>query len=86
MFIVEKLLEKDYCVCELTEMIGSDISTVSKHLSVLKNAGVVEASRSGNNIYYHLKARCILNFMDCVENVLERSLKEQASLIGKKVR
>ena len=41
LFIVEELSRCERCVCELTEMIGADISTVSKHLSVLRNAGIV---------------------------------------------
>jgi len=86
LFIVEKLTDRDHCVCELTKMVGSDVSTVSKHLSVLKNAGVVETRRHGNNIYYHLRTRCILKFMDCIESVIESSLREQASVIGKRVR
>ncbi len=40
LFIVEELEKKEKCVNELTEMIGADMSTVSKHLSVLKNAGL----------------------------------------------
>jgi len=36
LFIVDELARKEQCVCKLTDMIGSDISTVSKHLSVLK--------------------------------------------------
>ncbi|MCL5271670.1 MAG: metalloregulator ArsR/SmtB family transcription factor, partial [bacterium] len=38
-FMVEELSKGERCVCELTEMVGADVSTVSKHLSVLKNAG-----------------------------------------------
>ncbi|MFO7877386.1 MAG: metalloregulator ArsR/SmtB family transcription factor, partial [Desulfovermiculus sp.] len=39
LFIVDELSRQDRCVCELTEMIGADISTVSKHLSILREAG-----------------------------------------------
>jgi DNA-binding transcriptional ArsR family regulator len=39
--MVDELGKRERCVCELTEMVGADISTVSKHLSVLKNAGIV---------------------------------------------
>ena len=40
MFIVDELSRSgERCVCELTEMIGADISTVSKHLAILKNVG-----------------------------------------------
>ena len=41
LFIIEELSKRECCVNELTAMIGADTSTVSKHLSVLKNAGLV---------------------------------------------
>jgi DNA-binding transcriptional ArsR family regulator len=41
LFIVDELSRGERCVCELTEMIGADVSTVSKHLALLKNAGIV---------------------------------------------
>ena len=71
LFIIEELNKNERCVCELTEMIGSDASTVSKHLGILKNAGLVEDEKRGTNIYYHLRVPCILDFIGCVETVLE---------------
>lgn len=80
LFIVEELAVRERCVCELTEMIGSDISTISKHLSVLKNAGIVADDKRGTSVYYSLKVPCILKFLDCVENVIMNNLKEAKSL------
>ena len=42
LFVVEELSQHGQrCVCELTAMIGADMSTVSRHLTILKNAGIV---------------------------------------------
>lgn len=72
MFIVDELSRvEERCVCELTEMVGADISTVSKHLSVLKNAGLVADDKRGNQVYYRLRVPCILEFFRCIESVLE---------------
>lgn len=71
LFIIEELAKKEYCVRELTDMIGSDVSTVSKHLSVLREAGIVMDEKRGLQVYYSLKMPCILNFFGCVENVLK---------------
>jgi DNA-binding transcriptional ArsR family regulator len=72
MFIVDELSRAgERCVCELTEMIGSDMSTVSKHLSVLKNAGIVNDDKRGNQVFYRLKVPCIMDFFRCVESVLD---------------
>ena len=71
LFIVEELEKGERCVCDLTAMIGADVSTVSKHLSVLRQAGIVEDDKRGNQVFCRLKVRCILNFFSCVESVLD---------------
>ena len=73
LFIVEQLAERPHCVCELTEMVGADISTVSKHLAILRNVGIVEAERDATRIYYSLRCPCVLSFFACVEEVLSRT-------------
>lgn len=70
-FIIEELAKRERCVCDLQAMIGSDISTVSKHLSVLKHAGLVSDDRRGAQVFYRLATPCVLNFMGCVESVCQ---------------
>lgn len=76
-FIVETLSEKEECVCRLQEMIGADMSTVSRHLSLLRNAGIIEDEKRGTQVFYSLKVPCILNFFGCVEAVLQSNASEQ---------
>jgi ArsR family transcriptional regulator len=72
MFIVDELSRGgERCVCDLTAMIGADISTVSKHLSILKTAGILEDNKRGNQVFYRLRAPCIVDFFRCVESVVE---------------
>ncbi|MFW6245010.1 MAG: ArsR/SmtB family transcription factor, partial [Fibrobacterota bacterium] len=68
-------------VCELTQIIGADTSTVSKHLSVLRNAGIVEDEKRGLSVYYTLKTPCILKFIGCIETVVRDRAREQLALI-----
>ncbi len=82
LFIVEELEKEERCVCDLTEMIGADVSTVSKHLSVLKQAGIVADDKRGNLVFYRLRVPCILNFFGCVESVIETQAKEQSTLFS----
>jgi len=82
LFIIEELDKEERCVCDLTEQIGADVSTVSKHLSVLKQAGIVADDKRGNMVFYRLRVPCILNFFGCVESVLESSARDQATLLG----
>ncbi|MFW6162321.1 MAG: ArsR/SmtB family transcription factor [Planctomycetota bacterium] len=81
LFIVDELSRGERCVCELTEMVGADTSTVSKHLALLRGAGIVEYDKRGSQVYYSLKCPCVLRFFECVEAVLERSAEDQAALV-----
>jgi DNA-binding transcriptional ArsR family regulator len=83
LFIVEELSQGEKCVCELTEMIGADVSTVSKHLSVLKSAGIISDDKRGAQVYYTLRVPCVLNFFGCVESVLKTTAREQLQLLKK---
>lgn len=80
LFIVEELSRGERCVCELTDMVGVDVSTISKHLSVLRNAGIVRDEKRGSQVFYSLLVPCVLNFFTCVESVLEVRAREQAKL------
>lgn len=77
LFIVDQLAKEERCVCELTEMIGADMSTVSKHLSVLKDAGVVSDEKRGLMVFYRLRVPCILNLFGCIEGVLKSNAEAQ---------
>lgn len=81
LFIVDELSGSERCVCELTRMIGDDISTISKHLSVLKSAGIVADEKRGTQVYYSLRIPCVLNFFSCVESILKINAEQQAQLI-----
>jgi DNA-binding transcriptional ArsR family regulator len=69
LLLIEELARKTKCVCELQEVAELDMSTVSKHLSVLRNAGIVEDEKRGLQVFYSLKTPCVLNFFQCVESV-----------------
>lgn len=71
LYMVDQLAEGPRCVCDLTEMVGADVSTVSRHLSVLREAGIVDDDRRGNQVFYSLRVPCVLNWYRCVEGILE---------------
>jgi ArsR family transcriptional regulator len=71
LFIVDELSNGERCVCELRDMVGADISTVSKHLSLLKTADIVVDEKRGLQVFYRLKTPCVLGFFDCVQQVQE---------------
>jgi ArsR family transcriptional regulator len=72
MLVVDELSRGERCVCELTGLVGVDISTMSKHLSVLREAGIVESEKRGMQVYYRLLTPCVLKLFTCVHTVSAR--------------
>jgi DNA-binding transcriptional ArsR family regulator len=82
LLFVEELAKGERCVCELNDMVDADVSTISKHLAVLKNVGIVRDERRGSRVFYSLRTPCVLNFFSCVEGVLEAQARERAELVS----
>ena len=77
LLIVEMLAKGEKCVCEINEAIAADHSTISKHLSVLRNSGVVSDRKQGLKVYYKLEVPCLLKFIDCITSVIESRAKKE---------
>lgn len=70
LWMVEQLESGEKCVCEFADAVDADFSTVSKHLTVLKQAGIVQDEKRGKQVYYRLRVPCVLNFFHCLDSVL----------------
>ena len=82
LMIVDALEKGPRCVNDLREVVGSDVSTVSKHLSVLKNAGILQDEKRGLQVFYSLRCPCVMAFFECAEKVLQTTTKQDAKLAG----
>ena len=82
LFLVELLASGERCVCELTEEVGADISTVSRHLAQLRNAGVVRDEKRGLKVFYRLTCPCALDFFTCIDGVLHAVDAERQTALG----
>ena len=81
--IIEFLQGGEMCVCDIVEHVGTGMSNVSKHLAVMKRAGIVADRRDGLKIMYRLTMPCAVDFIGCVEGVVLGRLEEQrAALAG----
>ena len=81
LWLVEQLQQQERCVCELTDGVNADISTVSKHLSLLRQAGIVSSRRDGKQIFYRLETPCLLKTLSCLESVIEKNALKHAALV-----
>jgi DNA-binding transcriptional ArsR family regulator len=84
LMMIDALAEGEKCVCELQVLVDADMSTVSKHLTIMKNAGLVSDRKDGLKVFYRLRVPCVLRFFDCVDAVLRANDAENARTMGKK--
>ena len=86
------LRKGELCVCQITELLGLAVSTVSKHLSILYQAGLVESRKDGRWIYYRLPGKdapvAVREAIDWVEQSLvdEPRIAEDAQHLKKLLR
>ncbi len=71
LMIVDRLGRGECSVGDLREIVGGDLSTVSKHLALLRAHGIVENRREGTTVYYRLLTPCVCNFFTCATQVLK---------------
>jgi ArsR family transcriptional regulator len=79
--IINFLKDGEQCVCDIAEYVGSERSNVSRHLSVMVNAGLLDYRKEGLKVIYRLKCVCILDFFSCVTGVLRQQTKENEKLL-----
>ena len=81
--LVDVLSEHDeVCVCDLTDTVGSDMSTVSRHLAQLKNAGIVESEKHGQMVFYRLRVKCLTSLFSCIESVVKCQANDQLRVLS----
>ena len=76
--IVHALAGGDRCVGELNALVDIDQSNISRHLAVLKRAGIIADQRHGMRVFYHLQTPCILKAFDCAVEVIKFEAKRRA--------
>lgn len=63
------------CVCRLVEVFGCRQPIISKHLNILKIAGLVKLRKDGVKAFYSLMTPCIITFFDCADKAFENHKK-----------
>ncbi len=76
LFMALELSRGEQCVCRLQEMVGSDMSTISKHLSILREANLVVDQRRGSQVFYRLTTQCVLSFIRCIDGLTRPRAQE----------
>ncbi|GHC56596.1 ArsR/SmtB family transcription factor [Roseibacillus persicicus] len=69
--IAQSLADGPRCVSDFVEKFGCDMSTVSKHLTLMRKAGWVSCEKKGLQVYYQLSCECLPTFLRCIESIGE---------------
>jgi DNA-binding transcriptional ArsR family regulator len=84
LMIVEMLAKGERCVCEINESFDADHSTISKHLAILKQAGLLCDRKDGLKVYYRLECPCIIDFIKCITGVIQSRAKKDLAAINQR--
>jgi DNA-binding transcriptional ArsR family regulator len=79
--IVDFLRNGEQCVCDIAEFVGSERTNVSKHLSVMVSAGLLDYHKNGLKVIYRLRCPCAVDFLRCVTAVLKEQAKDTEKLM-----
>lgn len=66
LWITWQLLDREHCVGEFVEQTGMDYSTISQHLTILRQNGIVTDEKRGKEVFYSLNCDCVRKFLECV--------------------
>ena len=77
LMMIEFLKKGERSFSDVFDLFQLDKSTVSKHLLVLKEAGIVSSKKSGADMIYKLEVPCVTDFFSCVTAVIDSNVKKQ---------
>jgi len=82
LMLVDALRDGEGCVCELAEAVKVERTSISKHLAILKQSGVLQDRKEGLKVFYGLACPCVLDFFECIEGVIRNSLEGHRAAPG----
>jgi DNA-binding transcriptional ArsR family regulator len=69
LFLVDRIGHGEICVCQLAALVDADLSTVSRHLALLREAGILADERRGAQVFYRLVAPAALDLLGGADRV-----------------
>ena len=79
--ILKMLESKEFCVCEITEVLGLSQSTVSKHLKILEDAGFIESWKEGSWVNYKISDSFENNYAQTLQENLKDWLNDAPQVV-----
>ena len=80
LMIVDELSRGERCVCDLQPLFRINKSTLSRHVTALRNVGIVSGRRDGTRLMLKLETPCILNVFECTMGVIRAEATRHVKL------
>ena len=78
LLVMEVLTQGEKCVNDLTLLAGCDVTTLSKHLALMRRAGLLQCEKRGVSVFYQIACPCFLEFFRCIDLIkLNQSLQQR---------
>jgi ArsR family transcriptional regulator len=78
--IIKMLTERELCMCEIREILGLSNSTVSQHLTILRNAGLLQDSKEGKWVNFRLNNKSESQFIRSVIRLVQDSFDDDGTI------
>lgn len=78
--IIKMLAERELCMCEVREVLGLSSSTVSKHLTILRDAGLILDSKEGKWVNFRLNDRSEHKFIRSIILLIRNSFGDDETI------
>jgi len=69
------------CACKIIPRMKEDQSNISRHLTHMKDAGILESRKEGVSVYYKIKDRRIFHLLSLVDKMVKAEIKEKAKVV-----
>jgi ArsR family transcriptional regulator, arsenate/arsenite/antimonite-responsive transcriptional repressor len=83
LMMIEMLKAGEHSFSQVFDLFKLDKSTISKHLLVLKESGIISSRKAGTEMIYRLDVPCITDFFSCVTAVIESNVQKQQKCLCK---
>jgi len=75
------LKDGEKCQCEIIPKMKEDQSNISRHLTHMRDLGILESRREGVSIYYKIKDKKIFSLLSLVDEIVKTEIKEKAKQV-----
>ena len=83
LMMIEFLKKEERSFSDIFDLFKLDKSTISKHLLVLRESGIISSRKAGTDMIYRLDVPCVTDFFICVTAVIESNVKKQQACLSK---